>query len=596
MLRFLSKLLQSLSLAWLFLKSFIRFVRRRWGLSLLSLGVLFITFVSFAVTRPAKIEYVTAAAGKGDLRQIVEAVGTVISEKDLELQFSSIDVVARVHVKEGQVVKAGQKLAELRSGTLAASVAAARASVDSARAALRALQEGSRPEDIAIAEAQVANKRASLEAAKQTLANAEANLASAKDQLEGLQTEASVSLSGRVTAAGSTMSQQLATSKTALLTIRGAFNANDVQDAVVKGQVTGYDSLQANLTLTIDAISSLQAESDPVDYQQALASFAKVRSVVASTAELASRAYDIVSNLTITSSFTQTSKETNKSTVAVQKNAVQLALSALDAAAKDLQDASATFSSRIISKQGEVTTFTGTRDRSKADIATFQTSLQIDEASLALKRAPARTTDLDSAKARVSQAQADLARAAAQWSDTILLAPVDGIVTKVNVKQGEVRPSGTPSVTMLGTAPYRIELFVSEVDIPKVIVSASGSIKLDAFRTESLPIRVSEIDPAATNRDGVPKYRVKLDFIELKSDLKVGMTGDAEIVTGFRPNVVSVPLRSVIEKEGKKIVRIQQRDGTLEERSVTLGMEGEGGNVEVIGVREGETVIVLEKK
>jgi hypothetical protein len=37
-------------------------------------------------------------------------------------------------------------------------------------------------------------------------------------------------------------------------------------------------------------------------------------------------------------------------------------------------------------------------------------------------------------------------------------------------------------------------------------------------------------------------------------------------------------------------------DGKIEERTVSTGMEGEGGNIEVVGVREGETVIVLVKE
>ncbi len=75
------------------------------------------------------------------------------------------------------------------------------------------------------------------------------------------------------------------------------------------------------------------------------------------------------------------------------------------------------------------------------------------------------------------------------------------------------------------------------------------------------------------------------------------MTGDARIVTGTVSNVVSVPLRAVLENDlGGSYVRILTEDGTIEERSVVTGLEGDGGSIEVTGVEEGETVIVLEKK
>jgi HlyD family secretion protein len=579
------------------IKTAFAFLRAHLRATIITIIVLFLALIVFAVTRPKQLVFVTAVAQQGDLKQTVEAVGTVISEKDLELQFPSIDVVSGVMVKEGDTVKAGQRLATLRSGSLSASVASASANVQSAQAQLQALEEGSRPEDIAIAEASVANKRASLEAAKQTLASAESNLITAQSQLTVLKSEASISLSGQVSTAGSTAQQYTATAKTALLTIQGVFNATDVQDSLSKTSNSDYDSMRFKMDATLAAISTIQSSPNPSDYQVALTLLDNARRAVSDATEVVNRAYDIMSNLVITSYFTNTSRETNKTTIATQKSNVQSALSAIDAAAKALRDATATYDTRISTQQASITSLQGTRDRAKADIGTYQTSLAIDEAQLALKKAPARQTDIDAARARVRQAQADLGRAAAQWRDTVLTAPVDGIITQVNVKTGEMRPSATPSITMLGQSPYRIEMFVSEVDIPKVQLHQTGSIVLDAFRDTPFKLHVGSIDSAPTDKDGVPKYRIKLDFDFPHDELKVGMTGDAAIVTGMRANVVSVPLRAVIEKNGTEVVRVLKGDGkTYDEKPVTTGMEGEGGNIEVTGVGSGTTVIVLIKE
>lgn len=576
-------------------RSVLRYLRAHLKSTIAVLVVLFFGFIAYAATRPSQPVFVTATAERGDLRQLVEAVGTVISEKDLDLQFPMVDVVSHVYVKEGDKVHAGQRLAALRSGSLSANIAGASANVQSAQAALNQMLEGSRPEDIMIAEAQVANKRASLEAAKQTLKNAEDNIVTAHMQMTSLKSEAMISLSGQVGTTASAVLQHLSTSKTALVSTQGVYNANDVQDAVVKGLPSGYETMQANITTTLSDINALETSVHITDYQTAIQTLSRARTTVSVVSDILSRAYDIMTNLPLTSYFTNTSRETNKSTLATQKSSVQSALSSLDTTLKSLRDASAGFDTRITSQQSEIISLQGTRDRAKADIATYETSLTIDEAQLQLKRAPARPTDIQGAQARVRQAQAELARAAAQYNDTILTAPVDGIVTTVNVKPGEMRPSSLPSVSLLGNSPYRIEMFVSEVDIPKIKLSQSGSITLDAFRNVNFAIHVSEIDQTATDKDGVPKYRVKLDFVFPHDNLKVGMTGDAEIVTGFRPDVVSVPQRAVLENDGTFFVRIQ-KDGNIIERTVTTGMEGEGGNIEVTGVEEGETVIVLEKK
>lgn len=594
--------IHSLSRPFVTLRSWIRrffaLLRRHLKKTIAVIVLLLVSWMVYAVTRPQKAEYITDIALRGTVRQTVEAVGTVVSEKDLSLQFPTVDVVSKVYVTEGAQVKAGQRLAALRSGTLAAGVASANASLQSARAALQALEEGARPEDIAIYEAQVANKRASLEAAKQTLANAEESLKTTRQQLDALKSEAGVSLAGQVITAGSTVQQNVATAKTAIIATQGVFNANDIADAIVKSIPSGYDTLRANMTTSIASLDSLLATPTPVDYQDALSKMSNARMAVGRAADIVNRAYDIVATLPITGAFSNTSRETAKTTIATQKSGVQLGLSSLDAAIKALRDASANFDTRIVTAESQVTSLTGTRDRAKADISTYETSLKIDEAQLALRKAPARQTDIDAARARVNQAQAERSRAASQFNDTILTAPVDGIVTKVNVKVGEVRPTTEASVTMLGLSPYRIEMFISEVDIPKVRLGQTGSVILDAFRFTPFTLRVAEIDTAATDKDGVPKYRIKLDFTERNDDLKVGMTGDCVITTGIREDVISVPARAVIENaDGTKIVRIPQKGNTaFDENTVTTGMDGGDGRIEVEGVEEGDTVIVLIKE
>ncbi len=569
--------------------------RRRPKTSIAILVVLLIGGVAYAASGPRQPTYVTAKVVKGDLVQTVEAVGTVVSERDLRLQFPMMDVVASVSVREGDNVKAGQVLAALRAGSLAASVASASANLQSAVAQMQALEQGSRPEDIAIYEAQVANKRASLDGAKQTLKNAEDSLKLSEQKLASLRSETSISLSGEVATASSTITQQLAVAKTAMITISSVFNSNDIQDAVIKSGTLQYELMRKQrdaAELAIDAAQ--QHASTALDYQSALRSLEASRLAVGQSSDALNRAYDVVSALATTSYLTNTGKETHLATLAAQRTSMQAALAKLDAAIKSLRDASANFDTRIITEESTVSSLKGTRDKAKADITTYETSLRIDQAQLDLKRAPPRQTDVDAARARVRQAQADVARASAQYNDTILRAPVDGVITKVSVKAGEMRPADS-AVTMLGDSPYRIEMFVSEIDVPKVLATQSGSIELDAFRGTNFQLYVSDIDAAPTDRDGVSKYRVKLDFRHTHDELKIGMTGDARIITGMRQGVMSVPQRAVLDNaDGAKVVRILKPDGkTVEERTVQTGMDAEGGYREVSGVEEGETVIVL---
>ncbi|MFA6039141.1 MAG: efflux RND transporter periplasmic adaptor subunit [Candidatus Peribacteraceae bacterium] len=548
--------------------------------------------------KPAQAQYVTAMAQKGDLQQTVEAVGTVTSERDLELKFPGAGIVESVQVKEGDRVTAGQVLAQLRAGSLGAAVAMQSANLQSAVADLRKMEEGTRPEDIAIAEAQVANKRAALQVAQSTLDSAKKSLTQAQDQLKTVQQEATTSLGGQVETARSALLSQLVAGETALAVVDDILGKTIVQDAIIKMRPGGDIDVRTARTNALAALLSVRQQANVIDYHDALKVLQSGQSAVSQAAQTVDLLFTLIGSLPETSYFTQALREQYRTSLSTQRGLVQSAVSAITTAYTGLQSAAAGFDTRISTAQSTITTSEGTMERAKADILTYQTAVQAQEADLALKRAGTRKADLDAARARVRQAQASLAQSQANYADTILRAPVDGTISHVNVKGGEATPVTGPAVTILGNSPFRVEMFVSEVDVPKLIQAQSGSIALDAFPDTEYKVHVSELDTAPTLVDGVSKYRVKLDFIYPHEEFKIGMTGDVTVVTGERKNIVYVPGRAVLEKEGKRVVRILQngKNNGIREQEVTLGMEGQSGDVEVTkGLSGGETIVVLEK-
>ncbi len=571
--------------------------RRPWRSGIIGVVVLLVLFFIYRGTRAAPPEYVTAPVEQGDLRQTVEAVGTVISERDLKLQFPTSGIVAHVAVKEGDKVKAGQRLAWLKAGDLAASVSVQLANLRSAEAQFQAMQEGARPEDIAIAEADVMNKRASLQAARASLANAEETLRTSKEKLVALEQEAETGLMGQRTIALSAAAEQISSAQSALANVDSVFSNNDLLDIFVKGDPGRYDLIHAQRLSVGTTLLTLGAQLGKASTnQEVLDAMQQVRSALSTANLVVTQAFDFVSGLPTSGYFTQTNKDAYKNTLDLQRSKMQNAMSGLDMATKSLNDAAASFNTRIASEKSMLTSAEGTKERAQADIRTFETSLLTTEAQLNLKRAPSRPTDIATAAARVQQAAGDLRRVQAIYSNTILTAPIDGTITQVSVKPGEALPTGA-AITLLGTSPYRIEMFVSEIDIPKVQATQSGSVELDAFPGTHMKLKVSDVDTAPTDKDGVSKYRVKLDFVHPHNELKIGMTGDAEVTTGEKPNVVFAPRRAVLERDdGTTYVRVFQEDGAVEERTVTMGMEGGAGDVEIVtGLKQGETIVVLTK-
>ncbi len=549
------------------------------------------------LNRPKKPQYVTAPVVRGDVVQTVEAVGTVASERELELRFAGIGIVSSVSVKEGDRVYAGQRLAALRSGGLSANVASQSAALQSALADLQAIEEGNRPEDIAVEQAQVENKQAALDAAKSSLQTATDSIAQEKDKVTVLQQEAQTTLSGQVDTARSTLSQQLVAGQNALASIDDVLGKTIVQDAVIKFRPGADSDIIANKNKALDGIGAAQKEgTNATDYHTALDALSKANAALQNAQSAIDQAYSLIIALPETNYFKNSDRETYKNTLETSRSQMQTASAALSAAFTSFQSASATYDTRLTAEQASMVAAQGAKATAEANVRTYQTALDTEKANLALKQAGPRSTDVDAARARVRAEQANLARAESDYSDTILVAPIAGTVTHVKIRIGEGLPAGA-AVAMIGDSPFRTEMFVSEIDVPKVMLSQSGSVELDAFRGTHFQLRVSEVDAAATNKDGVSKYRVELDFLHPHPELKIGMTGDSTITTGIRKNALSVPRRAVLEDtDGHQYVRILQKDGTAANQSVTTGMEGASGDIEILsGLKEDETVVVLTK-
>jgi HlyD family secretion protein len=546
------------------------FFRRHKKASIIT-GIILVVLVLpiWLLTRPKAAQYVTAAVEKGNLQQTVEAVGTVTSERDLELKFPNAGILSSVPVTEGDTVEVGQVLATLRSGNVAASVAMQSANLQSALADLRKLEEGTRPVDIAIAQA--------------TLQTAQDALAQAKDQLKAVQQEAVVTLAGEVDSARATISSQLVTAETALSAVNEVLSNVIVQNAITVSNPLDDMNIRALRQTALTSINDARGQASlATDSHTMLPALKTAQTSLYRTMSALDALYALLGTLQETGSYTAAVREEHRTTLSTQRGLVQTSQATVTSTYGDLQTTNATYETKIGTARTTITADEGAVQRAQADLAS--------------KTAGTREADLDASRARVRQAQAALAQAQSNYADTILRSPVKGTVTHVYAKTGEATPLSGPAITVLGNTPFRVEMNISEVDVPKLARSQSGTLELDAFPGVKYKVRVSEIDSSPTLVDGVSKYRVKLDFLYPHAEFKIGMTGDVTVVTGERTNVVNVPSRAVSTKEsGEKTVRILSGD-TPEERVITTGMEGESGNIEVTsGLQGGENVIVLQK-
>ena len=101
----------------------------------------------------------------------VRVTGSTKATKSVNLAFVRTGRVANVLVEAGAEVRAGQTLAVLDQGELAASLREAEANVAQEQASLAETRRGTRPEELHIQEVKVENARTALEDAEANLAD-----------------------------------------------------------------------------------------------------------------------------------------------------------------------------------------------------------------------------------------------------------------------------------------------------------------------------------------------------------------------------------------------------------------------------------------
>ncbi len=184
--------------------------------------------------------------------------------------------------------------------------------------------------------------------------------------------------------------------------------------------------------------------------------------------------------------------------------------------------------------------------------------------------------------------QADVTNAQALVQKTIITAPFDGVVTKVDIKEGEISSPNTPIISVLNDGEYQIETFVSENDVAKLKVDQRARITLDAYgRDVFFDGMIISIDPAETIKDGVSTYRTKIQFINKDDRIKSGMTSNIDIETDRRPDILSIPQSALFLEKGVKKVYVLKNDSCIAQNSCAKNLK-KMKDIETVEIKTGE--------
>jgi HlyD family secretion protein len=163
---------------------------------------------------------------------------------------------------------------------------------------------------------------------------------------------------------------------------------------------------------------------------------------------------------------------------------------------------------------------------------------------------------------RIDQERAGLESARYDLSKVRIESPIDGIVTRRNIQEGEtavigtMNNAGTVLLTLADMSVIQAEVEVDETNIPNVSLGQSAKITIDALPDRTFKGHVSEIGNSpiqstsqSTSSTQATNFKVVVVLDEQIPDVRPGFTCTADITTATRSNVTAVPIPAVAVRE-----------------------------------------------
>jgi len=634
--------------------------KKWWWLAAIIIIVVSLTF--WLRGREPQPEYTTAEVRRGQLVQTVSETGTVKPVKSLDLNFPQSGQISLIIAKVGDRVIKDQVIAELDQSSLMIREQEAQASLQSALASKAKLVSGATTAELAVLEAQVRQARSAYEGATsdydktrktgaENIAQAEKRLNDLNDTTEATPTalEQAVSIAKLNQTSGVANYQQalensknvflnaaeynLAVANTALDRIRVLLDDDDIED-VYSVRNTAYKALseqyyeearnqRSGAESALGVAKSSGTESNYNLLHTALSNY--LNKVFMDL----NAVYSGLENTVTSTGFSQTDLDAYKTSMNSQITAINSGISSQQTAKNNLDNSFLNYKNNSASlaqavRQAEINLSEGrlsaenalasARLASEKQIAAAKSAMDsakeswgVADSQLAKLRTGARSEDLSLAEAQIRQAQANLDLLSKQREDSRLKAPIDGQVTGVNYEAGEQFSASKPVFTMLTENNFEIDVDISETDIAKVKVSDIATVTFDALgESRKFTGTVYAVEPGATVIQGVIYYKAKIALApaegetgqDISSFIKPEMTANVMIRTELKEDVLIIPSRAVVDRNGQgKIVRILE--GTaVREVPVTLGLSGDDGLVEVLSgdLQPGQQVVTFVKE
>lgn len=214
--------------------------------------------------------------------------------------------------------------------------------------------------------------------------------------------------------------------------------------------------------------------------------------------------------------------------------------------------------------------------------------------------------DLNVLHERKAKAEADYTIAKRSLEEMTRLAPKDGLVVlkeiwkgsagMSKVQEGDTVWTGVQILEIPDLSAMEVKVYLNEVDVGKVKAEQEAIISIDSFPDKIFNGKVDRVASIGTKKDWDAKiktFETVISLNELDPRMRPGMTCMVDIITEKIPDVLSVPIESVFEKEGKTIAYVMG-SRSPKKRDVSLGKRNNTHIVVTQGLSPGDRIALRD--
>jgi HlyD family secretion protein len=191
---------------------------------------------------------------------------------------------------------------------------------------------------------------------------------------------------------------------------------------------------------------------------------------------------------------------------------------------------------------------------------------------------------------QLAEAEAMLRRARENLRKTIITSPIDGVVSKIQAKPGEVVVTGTMNnpgtviMTVTDLSQMQVKARVDETDVPLVRTGQSADVFLPSEPQRAIPGRVLRVATAGTKPPGrdVVTFETLILVESDDSTVKPGMTANVEIQVDRKEDALTVPVQAVVHRKRKDLPEKLVED--YDRRLAELGLTQRGATAQYLPV------------